>query len=109
MGDRRRHARYQLCNAWEGALQLMEDVVVERSHEREIWVLAGSPARRDEVLTLDILGDGGSLLLTVKVIESEPVLVDTNVRHRIRLLVEAQPVELQNEPLTEARVQLNPR
>jgi hypothetical protein len=56
----------------------------DRDHN-EVWVLSASPARRDEVLTLDLVEPGRSL--TVRVVESSPVLVEGFVQHRLRLAI----------------------
>jgi hypothetical protein len=87
MHGRRRDQRFALSVPWEGALRLPGDVTIERWSEDEIWVVSASPARRDEVLTLDVTGDGPPMTLNVRVIDSTPVLVDDVVRHGLRLAI----------------------
>ena len=81
----RRDARYVLSRPWEGTLRIPGDVVVERHDEalNELWVVSTSPAHREEQLRLDLSGQP----LAVRVIESNPVLLDGVVRHRLRLVI----------------------
>jgi hypothetical protein len=60
--------------------------VIERRDEArdELWVLSAAPAHREEVLTLDV---SGLKTVTVRVVESQPVLVNGGVRHRLRLAI----------------------
>lgn len=83
----RRDQRYLLSSPWEGTLCVPGEVLIERHDEeqKELWVLSGVPAHRAERLTLDLAPPGPSL--SVRVIESRPVLVDGSVRHRLRLAV----------------------
>jgi hypothetical protein len=67
------------------------DVIVERYSGDEIWVVSTSPARVDEVMTLDLTGSGPAVTINVRVIESTPVLADGSVRHGLRLLVVSSP------------------
>ena len=57
-------------------LRVPGDVVIEQHDEdqKELWVISGEPVRREERLTLDLTPPGQSL--TVRVVESRPVMVD---------------------------------
>lgn len=83
----RRDTRYMLSRPWEGTLRIPGDVVIERHDEtqQELWVMSSLSVRRDELLTLDLTMPDRSL--TVRVIESRPVLIDGTVRHRLRLAI----------------------
>ena len=83
----RRDTRYLLSRPWEGTLRIPGDVVIERHDEalNELWVVSTSPAHRDEQLRLDLSGPQGTI--SVRVIESSPLLVDGVVRHRLRLAI----------------------
>jgi hypothetical protein len=83
----RRDQRYLLSSPWEGTLRVPGEVVIERRDEtqRELWVLSGVPAHREELLTLDLSRPEESL--SVRVVESRPVLIDGSVRHRLRLAI----------------------
>lgn len=63
------------------------DVTVERSSGDEIWVVSTTPARIDEVLTLDLTESSPAVTMTVRVVDSTPVLVDGAVRHGLRLAI----------------------
>jgi hypothetical protein len=83
----RRDTRYVLSRPWEGTLRIPGDVVVERYDEAvsELWVVSTSPAHRGEELRLDLAGQQGTI--SVRVVESSPVLFDGVVRHRLRLAI----------------------
>jgi hypothetical protein len=50
-----------------------------------MWVVSSEPARREERFTLELTPPGQSL--AVRVIESSPVMMGGNVRHRLRLAI----------------------
>jgi hypothetical protein len=83
----RRDTRYLLSRPWDGTLRIPGDVVVERHDEvlNELWVVSTSPAHRDEQLRLELAGQHGPV--SVRVIESSPVLFEGVVRHRLRLAI----------------------
>ena len=68
-------------------MRVSGDVVVERHDEerREVWVTSSLPARRDEMLTLDVSGKGRTM--KVRVVESRPVLVEGAVKHELKLAI----------------------
>jgi hypothetical protein len=86
MRRRRRDPRYLLASPWEGTLRIPGEVVIERRDDErdELWVISNAPAHREELLTLDV---SGPETLTVRVVESRPVLVDGGIRHRLRLSI----------------------
>ena len=76
---------------FEGVLQVLRDVIVHRNGDQE-WIAIGrEPAAVGEILMLDV--DEGDVLrrLTMCVIESQPVIVDGDMRHRIRLQSDELP------------------
>jgi hypothetical protein len=83
----RRDTRFLLPRPWEGILRIPGDVVVEEhdAEQKELWVVSSEPIRREELLTLDLASPGQSL--TVRVVESKPVMMDGMVRHRLRLAI----------------------
>jgi hypothetical protein len=86
MRRRRRDPRYLLASPWEGTLRIPGEVVIERRDDErdELWVISSAPAHCEELLTLDV---SGPEILTVRVVESRPVLVDGGIRHRLRLSI----------------------
>jgi hypothetical protein len=83
----RRDPRFLVPRPWEGMLRIPGDVVVELhdAEQKELWVVSSEPVRREERLTLDVTPPGQSL--TVRVLESRPVMVGGIVRHRLRLAI----------------------
>jgi hypothetical protein len=69
----------------ETVLRVLRDVIVHHNGDQE-WIAIGrQPAVVGETLTLDV--DDGDVLqrLTMCVIESRPIVLDGDMRHRIRL------------------------
>jgi hypothetical protein len=83
----RRDPRFLVPRPWEGMLRIPGDVVVEEhdAEQKELWVVSSEPIRREERLTLDLASPGQSL--TVRVVESRPVMMAGVVRHRLRLAI----------------------
>jgi hypothetical protein len=86
MPGRRRETRFLMSPPWAGALHTLEDVVVERISERDIWVLSPSPLNQDDGLIFE-MSTGGNISVAVRVAESGPVIVDDRLHHRLRLHV----------------------
>jgi hypothetical protein len=84
MAGRRRENRFLPSTPWSAALQTVEDVMLERSDERDLWVLGETPARRG-IHILEVAT--GGLRLDVQVLHSEPVLVNGGIRHRLHLRI----------------------
>ena len=83
----RRDPRYLVPRPWEGMLRIPGDVVVEQhdTELKELWVVSSEPMRREERMTLDLATPAQSL--TVRVVESKPVMKDGVIRHRLRLAI----------------------
>jgi len=88
MQGRRRETRFLMSPPWSGALHTLEDVVVERVAEKDIWVLSSTPANRDESLVLELPENGNTAEIKVRVAESRPVVVGERLQHRVRLHLE---------------------
>lgn len=82
---RRSHPRFAVSDPWAGTMRVLRDVIVDRSNAEELLAVSHVPGIAGETMSLDLLGAGESLRLTVRVIESRPLIVDGSVRHRIRL------------------------
>jgi hypothetical protein len=87
MRGSRRDPRFALSVPLEGSLRIPCNVVVERYSGDEVWVVSSNPARREELLTLDLAGSEAGKTMNVRVVDSVPVLVDGVVRHGLRLAV----------------------
>ena len=90
MADRRGDKRFRLSEPAVGALTVFPDVVVQQGGDDEWIGISRQPALAGEMLVLDVLQPDaveGEIWrrLPVCVIESRPVIVDGDMRHRIRL------------------------
>jgi hypothetical protein len=88
--DRRRDKRFKLTGPAEGALRIFPDVVVQQDGIDEWTGISRQPAVTGETLVLDVVqfdAVEGEIYrrLPVCVVESRPVIVDGDMRHRIRL------------------------
>lgn len=104
MSGRRSHPRFAVAAAWDGAVRVLRDVVVDRVDREELLAVSGVPAIAGEEMSLDLVGGGRALELRVRVIESRPVIINGAVRHRIRLalLRIASSVELPGGPVLDS-------
>lgn len=90
MLERRRDHRFKFRKPAAGAVHIFCDVLVTSTAENEWIALSREPALSGETLLLDV-GDGEQRRrLAVHVIDSSPVIVDGDMRHRIRLVGAAQ-------------------
>ena len=85
MSGRRSHPRFAVATPWDGRMRVLRDVVVNRSTGDELLAISHNAAVAGEEMSLGLVAAGGSLDLRVRVLESRPVIIDGNVRHRIRL------------------------
>lgn len=92
MSGRRSHPRFAVATPWDGAMRVLRDVVVDRVERDELLAISHTAAVIGEVMTLDLAGAAGSLVLRVRVVESRPVIIEGAVKHRIRLgLLQPEP------------------
>jgi hypothetical protein len=68
-------------------MRVLRDVVVNRVNGDELLAISHTAAIAGEEMSLGLVGAGASLDLRVRVLESRPVIIEGNVRHRIRLVV----------------------
>ena len=69
-------------------MRVLRDVVVNRSNGGdELLAISHNAAITGEEMSLGLIAAGASLDLRVRVLESRPVIIEGNVRHRIRLAV----------------------
>ena len=93
MQGRRNNQRFRIDEAGGGVLQALCDVLVQRIDDTEWIAISRQPAVVGEMLLLDIVEGEPEQRLTVCVIESRPVVLDGDMRHRIRLQTEGpQPI-----------------
>lgn len=90
MSERRRDKRFRFTESVNGALQIFPDIVVQQADVDEWIGVSRQPAETGETLVLDVLqfdAIEGEIRrrVPVCVIESRPVIVDGDMRHRLRL------------------------
>jgi len=75
----------------EGVLRVLRDVMVYRIGDEQ-WIVVGrEPAVVGEILMLDVNDGDSRRRLTMCVIESRPVMLDGDMRYRIRLQLDELP------------------
>ena len=90
MSGRRSHDRFAVLQPPDGVLRVLEEVVIQNTHTDHTIALSREPGVRGELVSVQFpLGD--DVDVWAKVLDSQPVVVDGNVRHQLRLrhLVEA--------------------
>lgn len=87
MSGRRRHERFAPAQPWDGALKVLRDVIVQEDRTGGLVAIGQAPGVIGEQMTLDLAGAGYVVTFKVRVQESRPVILDGNVRHRVRLEV----------------------
>jgi hypothetical protein len=69
-------------------MRVWRDVSIDApASGNEITVLSDTPGIVEEELTLGLMGPSGQVDLRVRVVESNPQIVDGVVQHRLRLLM----------------------
>ena len=66
---------------------MLRDVLVDRMEQNDVVAVSHTPATVGEEMSLDLIGNGGSVALNVRVLESRPIVVAGSMRHRLRLAV----------------------
>jgi hypothetical protein len=90
MADRRRDKRFKFTGPAQGAFRVFPDVIVQQDGEDHWTGISRQPALPGETLVLDFVEFDeveGEVhrRLPVCVIESRPVIVGGDMRHRIRM------------------------
>ncbi len=88
MLGRRRCSRTVQLIPWEASFCVLQDVIVERCVNDELWVVSRVPTSPGEVLTVAHLGSAPPLNVSARVTACEPVIVEGVLRHRLRLALE---------------------
>ncbi len=85
MPGRRREPRYRLSRPFDGSFRFFRAVDIERRDEGEVSALIDTPIPSGEQMRLDVVGSGSRSTVNVHVAESTAVIVDGEVRYRLRL------------------------
>jgi hypothetical protein len=82
---RRSNRRFSFTEPKNCVLRVLSDVIVQRTPDDE-WIAIGrQPAVAGETVVLDIVEGERRQQLTACVIESRPIVLEGDMRHRIRL------------------------
>lgn len=84
MFGRRSHQRVTMPVPAEGTLRISRDVLVERANPEELVVISRHAGVVGEEVQVTQVEDGPQAF-RVQVAESQPLVTDGSVRHRIRL------------------------
>lgn len=87
MSGRRSHQRFDVHPASTGTLRVNKDIVVQRFGPDELIVTSREPAIPNERMLLHLSDGDPSTGVRVKVVDSQPVIVQGAVRHLVRLHV----------------------
>ena len=89
---RRDYQRYAVMPTTAGVVRVLRDVVVQWTRERELVVISSEPGVIQSSMSLELHDQPGSpRVLNVRVIDSQPLLLDGSLRHRMVLEVLAVP------------------
>jgi hypothetical protein len=90
MSGRRSHPRVVVSPAAQGSLRFLRDVVVQHAEGGEVVAISREPGTKGEVLAIELSIGQVIERLQCRVVESAPLLVDGNLRHRLRLTTVAR-------------------
>ena len=86
MSGRRSHVRCAVLQSPEGILRVMRDVVVQkRAGDRDVIAISREPGVLGEAVVVEVPADETTEGLKARIVESQPVVVNGTVRHRLRL------------------------
>lgn len=98
MSGRRNHPRVVVVPAAEGRLRLRRDVVVQRVEGVEVLAISREPESVGEILAVEMQQGHKIERLYCRVVESRPLIVDGNVRHRLRLQAVGETIDTVKQP-----------
>lgn len=87
MSGRRSHNRFEVLQSPEGVLRVMRDVLVQSVGRHELVAISREPGVLGETVTVEVSAstrEPGSGV-AARVLESQPVVENGTVRHRLRL------------------------
>jgi hypothetical protein len=84
MFGRRNHLRFTINPAVDGALRILNDVVVQESGD-ELIAISREPGVVGETLGVRVIGGHGAMHTVARIVESRPLIANGVVRHRLRL------------------------
>jgi hypothetical protein len=92
---RRDYQRYSVMPTTAGVVRVLRDVVVQRTGDRELVVISSEPGVIQSSMSLELHDQpGSSRVLNVRVVDSQPLLLDGSLRYRMVLEVLAAPPQM---------------
>jgi hypothetical protein len=91
MVGRRSHSRLTMAQPWDGALEVLRDVVIDHAAANELVAISNIPAVVGEEMSLDLMSAGVTVAMRVRVLTCRPVMVDGSMRHQLHLGVVTVP------------------
>jgi hypothetical protein len=85
MSGRRSHVRYAVIQSPEGTFRVLRDILVQRKRAGEIIAVAQEPGVLGEAVSVAFPAAEGGTPVRARVVESQPIIVDGSVRHRLTL------------------------
>jgi len=85
LSGRRSHLRFDVVQSPDGVLRVMRDVVVQSVAHNEVIAISREPGLLGEAVTVDVSAEQPGSGMHARVVESQPVVVNGTVRHRLRL------------------------
>lgn len=85
MSGRRSHVRFAVIRSPEGVLRVMRDVVVQHTGNGQVIAISREPGVLGESVIIQFPADETSAGLQARIVESQPIVVNGTVRHRLRL------------------------
>ena len=94
MSGRRSHVRFAVLQPPEGMLRVLQEVVIQDTQTDQTIALSREPGVMGELVSVQF-PQGDDVDVWARVLDSQPVVIDGGVRHRLRLghLVEASDTE----------------
>ena len=83
MSGRRSHIRFAVLQSPQGMLRVLQDVVVQNTRPDHTIALSREPGVIGETVSVQFPQDNSDV--RAKVLESQPIVIDGNVRHQLRL------------------------
>ena len=100
MSGRRSHARFSVLRSPEGVLRVLREVVIQSATENQIIAVSEHPGVLGEVVAVKLAAQDPQCL-HARVLESQPIVVDGNVKHQLRLH-QISPSLASHEPTPQA-------
>ena len=85
MSGRRSHPRYFVATPWEGTVRVLRAVMIDRAGQNEFVAISHAAGVVGEEMSLDLIAAGERHELRVRVLASQPVIIENMLRHRIQL------------------------